>query len=546
MGLILVLFAGVSGNSTLSLYTAEDLFIEYQELSLVAAGLLEVRGDLLSVDLHAEHFVETGAASDIASAKAQARDAVATLVAVRTAAVNPRTQQSVVAIQAEMARLERSLAELETGGAAAAQALRAVQQVTSDLAPRLDALAKDYVQRKSQIGPATIEKLESAGAIATVATIGGVLAGLVLAFLLARSIVRPVTSLTGAMTRVSQGDLATEIPARERRDEIGAMAATLVVFRDALARNREMEEEARAREAKAGAEKRRMMNELADTFEAKVGGLVRQLTASATELEATAKALSAGAEETNAQSGTVAAAAEQTSANVQAVATATEELAASASEIGGQVSVSASRSAKAVEEARHTNASVQELAEAAQRIGDVVELISAIAGQTNLLALNATIEAARAGEAGKGFAVVASEVKGLASQTAKATEEISSQIARMQETTRKAVSARDRDHGRGDERDRRRRRLRRRGAAGGHRRDRAQRQRGGARHRPRHREHRAGARGRAPERHGGDAGALLGIRARAERGNALLRARPLPRDGARRVIRRVTGRTPGP
>ncbi len=180
---------------------------------------------------------------------------------------------------------------------------------------------------------------------------------------------------------------------------------------------------------------------IADTFEANVKGVVDAVTASATQLQSTAQSMTATAEETNRQASSVAAASEQASANVQTVASASEELSSSISEIARQVAESSQMSNDAADQARKTNTQVESLAAAAQKIGEVVNLISDIAEQTNLLALNATIEAARAGEAGKGFAVVASEVKSLASQTAKATEEIEGQIGSIQTATTDAVSA---------------------------------------------------------------------------------------------------------
>ncbi|UHC16349.1 methyl-accepting chemotaxis protein [Methylobacterium currus] len=251
----------------------------------------------------------------------------------------------------------------------------------------------------------------------------------------------PIRRMTGAMQALAAGDATVAVPAIGRRDEVGAMAAAVQVFRDNLVRTRALEEETALARASAEEQRRAGMRQMADAFEAAVGGIVGQVAASATELQATAAVMTDGATRTAGRSTAVAAAAGQTAENVGTVAAAAEELGASVSEIGRQVSGSAALARTAVDEAAGTAGRMRELSEAVARIGDVVGLISSIASQTNLLALNATIEAARAGAAGRGFAVVAAEVKELAGQTAKATEEITGQIGRIQSKTGEAVSA---------------------------------------------------------------------------------------------------------
>jgi methyl-accepting chemotaxis protein len=264
--------------------------------------------------------------------------------------------------------------------------------------------------------------------------------GIFAAFVIARSISRPVRDMTATMGELAGGNLDTDIPALENRDEVGDMARTVVVFKDALIAQRQADAAQKA-DAESKLQRAQALERLIAGFEAKVGELVAALSAASGELQSSAQTMSTTAEQTNQQSNAVATAAEQATANVQTVAAATEELTSSISEIGRQVNQSTSIAQRAVEQAARTNAQVQGLATSAQAIGEVVRLISEIASQTNLLALNATIEAARAGEAGKGFAVVASEVKNLATQTAKATEDISARVTEIQHATADSVSA---------------------------------------------------------------------------------------------------------
>ena len=271
---------------------------------------------------------------------------------------------------------------------------------------------------------------------------GGFLLGAVLALLLGKGISRPMIEMCKAMRELAGGNFDVVLPGLGRRDEIGEMAAAVEEFKmQAIAK---AERDAAAHDAQnkaAGAARRSELIRFADQFEAAVGAIVSNVSASAVQLEQAAGTLTRTAETTQSLSSQVAGASEEASSNMQSVATATEELSTSVDEIGRRVRDSNRIAEAAVVQAQETDGRIGKLSRAAQEIGDVVKLITAIAEQTNLLALNATIEAARAGDAGRGFAVVASEVKSLASQTAKATDEISTHIAGMQGATQESVAA---------------------------------------------------------------------------------------------------------
>jgi methyl-accepting chemotaxis protein len=258
---------------------------------------------------------------------------------------------------------------------------------------------------------------------------------------LGRGMAKPIRALETAMRDIASGKRAIVVPGAGRGDEIGSMAKAVEIFKDGLIESDRLRAAQEDQRAAAGLERRNLMAALATKFEAGVGTVVRAVGSAAGELRTTAQSMATTADQATRQTATVAAASEEASQSAQAVATAVEELNTSIAEISKQVNQSAEIAGAAVGQANSANSEVQSLALAAQKIGDVVKLISEIAAQTNLLALNATIEAARAGEAGRGFAVVASEVKALASQTSKATDEISAQVGAIQGATQSSVEA---------------------------------------------------------------------------------------------------------
>jgi methyl-accepting chemotaxis protein len=269
-----------------------------------------------------------------------------------------------------------------------------------------------------------------------------ILAGaILLAFLLGRGLSRPLTAITAVMNRLSSGDTDVTIPGGDRNDELGTMALAVDVFRKNMIEAGTMRETQEAAKQQAELEKRALQRQMADRFEADVKSVVGAVAKATQDMQRVAREITASVNGTSERTAAAAAASEEASASVSTVAAATEELASSVAEIGRQVTHSSGVADDAVIKAGQTTDMVAGLTAASEKIGDVLRLIGAIASQTNLLALNATIEAARAGDAGRGFAVVASEVKELASQTAKATEEIAGQVTAIQSATGDCVIA---------------------------------------------------------------------------------------------------------
>ena len=341
--------------------------------------------------------------------------------------------------------LKQSKNAIEMADGDAGSALMFIKGAERNFAD-IEKLTDDLIMRSSDSKDREIARagmrLDQQQLTLTVALLVVAFTGIVVSFLIGRSISRPVVAMSKAMRELAAGNFDVQLPGLERRDEVGQMAHAVEEFKvQAVVKAESETAEREEKNRELAAARQAELHNLAEGFETAVGNIIENVGSASSELENSAAILTKSSAATQQLSTVVAAASEETSANVQSVASATEEMASSINEIGRQVADSNRIANEAVDQAQKTDARIAELSLAASRIGDVTHLITTIAEQTNLLALNATIEAARAGDAGRGFAVVAQEVKALAAQTAKATSEISTQIAGMQAATQDSVVA---------------------------------------------------------------------------------------------------------
>jgi methyl-accepting chemotaxis protein len=410
------------------------------QLQAVQFGARKVADQFQAVTALVSTFVINS--DQVVAASAQAR----LKFVENTLTVIPNTEEKLIQALKEISALlneyRQSLAKLIENSKRIDELTTEMTESAADINKASIAMKSDLLadqKRFEEESRATVGETEQ---LILMLAAGGLLLGVVWAFLLGAGISRPMTAMCSAMRELAAGKFDVVLPGLGRRDELGEMASAVEEFKVQAVAKAEREAATQEAQSKASSATRRAeLIRFADEFESAVGSIVSNVSASAVQLETAASTLTRTAETTQSLSSQVAGASEEASSNMQSVATATEELSASVNEIGRRVKESSKIADAAVHQAEQTDARIGKLSRAAQEIGDVVKLITAIAEQTNLLALNATIEAARAGEAGRGFAVVASEVKSLASQTAKATDEISNHISGMQDATQESVAA---------------------------------------------------------------------------------------------------------
>lgn len=444
---LLVLVAGIGAKAFLDAQSNQKRFEAYKSLAVEQSLIGDINEDFLQARLAAMKFQRLGdlsLADEVYSNLAEITDLG---IDANEAAVNATFAAEVAKLKEEAATygaaFEDAVAVRGDQAAVAAIYAERLDEIGPRVSAQVDNAQNTLQARQAELGDQALSEIATTKRLIVLVGIAGVIAGIGLAFFMTRMISRPIKQITGVLRALAKGETTIEVPARDRSDEVGVMAGAAETLRQGLEEKAMLEAEQAKFNDRAAMEqaRKREMAELADRFENEISSVMTALTNRAEKLREAAGGMTTAAENNERRATDIASASGQAATSVQTVSAATEQLSASVSEISEQVARASSVSQEAARSAENTNTRISGLAQAADRIGEIVTLIQDIAAQTNLLALNATIESARAGEAGKSFAVVAGEVKTLANQTQKATEQIAEQIQAVQSETKQAVDA---------------------------------------------------------------------------------------------------------